>query len=193
MIWTLLIFLPSNVNSSHQEAFVLVDLQDEIFMGRNRKFVLEDDRRQAVWRTILRGPRPPSVQWNRMRNPASAASKPNHPKPEPQKKNQKVPVSRPPVPRREAVSPDQATSAARQRVVKLEAILATLGEEDEIYPTLLAALKKAQSKSQERSVSDRISSTKSFLLRSQKRVEQARQVAVKAREALAEVIVSGEG
>ena len=26
-------------------------------MGRNRKFVLEDDLQQAVWRTILRGPR----------------------------------------------------------------------------------------------------------------------------------------
>ena len=58
--------------------------------------------------------------------------------------------------------------------------------------TLLAALKKAQSQVQERLVSERIASTKSFLLRSQKRVEQARQVAVKAREALAEAIASQE-
>ena len=34
-------------------------------MGRNRKFVLEDDLQQAVWRTILRGPRPPSVKWDK--------------------------------------------------------------------------------------------------------------------------------
>ena len=73
-------------------------------------------------------------QWGRMRSTASAASKPNHPKPEPLKKNQKVPVSRPPAPRRETMSPDGAASAARQRVVKIEAILATLGEEDGIYP-----------------------------------------------------------
>ena len=34
-------------------------------MGRNRKFVLKDDLQQAVWRTILRGPRPPSAKWGR--------------------------------------------------------------------------------------------------------------------------------
>ena len=36
-----------------------------LFMGRNRKFVLEDDLQQAVWRAILRGPRPPSAKWGR--------------------------------------------------------------------------------------------------------------------------------
>ena len=30
------------------------------YMGRNRKWVLQDDIQEAVWRTILRGPRPPS-------------------------------------------------------------------------------------------------------------------------------------
>ena len=92
-----------------------------IFMRLNRKFVLEDDLQQAVWRNILRGPRPPSVQWGRMHSTASAASKPNHPKPEPLKKDLKVPVSRPPAKRRETVSPDEAASAARKRVAKIEA------------------------------------------------------------------------
>ena len=32
-------------------------------MGRNRKWVLQDDIQEAVWRTILRGPRPPSNKW----------------------------------------------------------------------------------------------------------------------------------
>ena len=59
-----------------------------------------------------------------------------------------------------------------------------------VGPTILAALKKAQSRAQERPVSDRIVATKSFLLRAQKRVEHAAQVAVKAREALEEALAS---
>ena len=111
-------------------------------MGRNRKFVLEDDLQQAVWQTILRGPRPPSAKWGRMRSSMSTASKPS-PQQEPQKKTpaKPPPVSPPPPVRREALSPDEAVAAARRRVVKLEAVLETLGEEDETYPTILAALK----------------------------------------------------
>ena len=41
-------------------------------MGRNRKWVLEDKLSEAVWRTILRGPRPPSVQWPKSRRNVSA-------------------------------------------------------------------------------------------------------------------------
>ena len=44
-------------------------------MGRNRKWVLQDDIQEAVWRTILRGPRPPSNKWE-MRN-KSDVSKPH--------------------------------------------------------------------------------------------------------------------
>ena len=33
--------------------------------GQNRKWVLEDNLSQAVWRTILRGPRPPLGSWQR--------------------------------------------------------------------------------------------------------------------------------
>ena len=44
-------------------------------MGRNRKWVLQDDIQEAVWRTILRGPRLPSNKWE-MRN-KSDASKPH--------------------------------------------------------------------------------------------------------------------
>ena len=122
-------------------------------MGCNRKFVLEDDLQLAVRRTILRGPRALSVQWAGMRNTVSAASKPNQPKPEPQKKTPLKPCGKVPAARKEAVSPDEAVAAARQ--------------------TMLAAFKKAQSQAQERPVSERIASTKSFISRSQKRVEQA--------------------
>ena len=98
-------------------------------MGRNRKFVLEDDLQQAVWRTILRGPRPPSAKWAGTRNIVSAVSKPNQPKKqEPQKKPPpKVPSGKLPAARKEAVSPDEAVAAARQRVAKLQAVLTALG------------------------------------------------------------------
>ena len=42
-------------------------------MGRNRKWVLEDSIQDAMWQTILRGPRPPSVRWEKQRNQSSAA------------------------------------------------------------------------------------------------------------------------
>ena len=44
-------------------------------MGRNRKFVLEDDLQQAVWRTILCGPRPPDQRSGASpRSPVSAST-----------------------------------------------------------------------------------------------------------------------
>ena len=43
--------------------FVVQLCQSRLSMGRNRKWVLEDNLSQAVWRTILRGPRPPLGSW----------------------------------------------------------------------------------------------------------------------------------
>ena len=73
------------------------------------------------------------------------------------------------------MSPDEALVAARTRVVTHEFVLRTLGQDDEAYSTLMTAFKKAQVQAQERPVPDRIVSTKSFLERSEKRVEAARQ------------------
>ena len=69
----------------------------------------------------------------------------------------------------------EAVVATRTRIVTLEFVLRTLGEYDEKYSTLMTAFKKAQVQVQERPVPDRIVSTKSFLERSEKRVETARQ------------------
>ena len=44
-------------------------------MGRNRKWVLENDLSEAVWRTISWGPRPPSVVWPRGSERPSSVSK----------------------------------------------------------------------------------------------------------------------
>ena len=50
------------------------------------------------------------------------------------------------------LSPDQAM-AARARVVKLRGILATLGEDDDMFPSMMEVL-KAEAKAQERPVSE---------------------------------------
>ena len=86
---------------------------------------------------------------------------------------------------RESVSPNEALAAARARVAKLESALRTVGEDDETFPTLMAALKKAQSQAQERPIPDRIAPTRSFLERSEKRVEDARRAVGRAKEELA--------
>ena len=43
-------------------------------MGRNHKWVLEDSIQDAVWKTLLRGPRPPSVRWEKERNQSTVAN-----------------------------------------------------------------------------------------------------------------------
>ena len=60
-----------------------------------------------------------------------------------------------------------------------------MGEDDETYPVLLAALRKAQSQAQERPIPDRGASTKAFFERSEKRVEAAGQAVGKTKEELA--------
>ena len=93
---------------------------------------------------------------------------------------------------REPLSPDQAMEAARARVLKLQGVLTTLGEDDETYPTILEALKKAQSRAQERPVSERIQSTQSFVDRKRKRVERAKEIMAKVRDTLASAITDLE-
>ena len=66
------------------------------------------------------------------------------------------------------------------------------GEDDEMFPFIQDALRKARIQAQERPVTERIKSTKLFLERKQKRVEEARQATAKAREVLAETLVAQE-
>ena len=61
-------FLVQNTSCCCRECQVQFGLfvsSTRLFMGRNRKFVLEDELQQAVWRTILRGPLAPSVKWDK--------------------------------------------------------------------------------------------------------------------------------
>ena len=165
-------------------------------MGRNRKWVLEDSLQDAVWKTILRGPRPPSVRWEKPRNQSAAAThqsgakrnKSSSVKTEAKKKD--PPQAAPP--RRESITPDAAQVAARQRVGKLEAILSTLEDDDETAAVTQVALTKARAQAQERPFPERVESTRKFVERQQKRVEQARVSAAKAKEALAEAVACQE-
>ena len=162
-------------------------------MGRNRKFVLEDDLQQAVWMTILRGSRPPSAKWEKRSSP-SAVSKPSqapkkqdrqNPKPGKVSSSNPASIAAPTKVQRESVSPDEALAAARARVAKFESALRTVGEDGETFSTLMAALKKAQSQAQERPIPDRVAATRSFLERSEKRVEGTRRAVGRAKEELA--------
>ena len=92
---------------------------------------------------------------------------------------------------RESLSPDQAMEAAHARVVKLRGVLATLGEDDDMFPAMIV-LKKAEAKAQEWPVSERIRSTKSFVERKQKRVDKAKETVVRAKEALAVAVADQE-
>ena len=142
-------------------------------MGRNRKFVFEDDLQQAVWRTILRGPRPPSAKCDRTRSTASAASKPSEPSGRSKSaaqlsvKDQMQPKRRgSPLPPRTSMPLEEALAAARARAAKLQLMLDTLGEEDEKYPTI-KVLEGARAAARAPHPSNQEAS---FLVRNQKRV-----------------------
>ena len=105
-------------------------------MGRNRKWVLENDLSEAVWRTILRGPRPPSVVWPRGSERSSSVStkgpgglnqgrSPHHQSVKSRaSKGLAKPAALPSV----RLSPDERVAEARARVARLEAALQVLGE-----------------------------------------------------------------
>ena len=63
-------------------------------------------------------------------------------------------MQKPTVQRKVSVPPDVTVAAARKRVEKLEAVLVTLGEDDDTVPVIQEVLKKARAQAQERPVSE---------------------------------------
>ena len=61
-----------------------------------------------------------------------------------------------------------------------------------MHPTILEALRQAESRARERPVSERIQSTKWFVEKKQKRVERAKETVAQAREALAVALIVQE-
>ena len=95
------------------------------------------------------------------------------------------PPSKTPMPAQEVGDPDQVVSEAQSRVVKSEAAIIALGENDPAVPRLREELQRVRSQAQVRPVDQRITWTQEFIARAQKRVEGMRTNLVKAQEAVA--------
>ena len=169
-------------------------------MGRSRRWVLEDNLSEAVWRTILRGPRPPATAWARASSRVGATRFASQQSPNPLPKKGKGkgqprvanPVKSHATPKSEStrtssLNPDEQLQAAQARVVKLEAALMAIGEEDPAAAGLLEALSKARLQAQVRPVQDRITHTEAFLSRSKKKLETLNAEASRIQEELAQV------
>ena len=131
---------------------VVVHFQPRQFTGRNRKWVLDDNLSEAVWRTILRGPRPPSVTWGSNKSSANSPDKksrnpvPKKSKGKGQSKDAGPPVQSPMVPKPNG-NPDEQLKAAQARVVKLEAAIISC-DEDPAVARLKEAFAKARAQAQ---------------------------------------------
>ena len=89
-------------------------------MGRNRKWVLEDNLQDVVWKTILRGPRPPSVRWAKQRS-QSAVAHPAKDKMDSKKDaKSKEAAKTPQVGPRSRQSPPELHAAAQAKVSRLQ-------------------------------------------------------------------------
>ena len=85
-------------------------------MGRNRRWVLEDSIQDTVWKTILRGPRPPWVRWEKQRSVSAVANTANARK-DPKKETKSKDASNQSPPEMHAENLERALSRARTQVV----------------------------------------------------------------------------
>ena len=170
-------------------------------MGRNRKWVLEDNIQDAVWKTILRGPRPPSVRWEKHRSSSAgaiSAKKDAKLKNSVQVRQSKAlaPKVVPSQPRTVRQSPPEAFTAARAKVLRLEAALSALGDADTAEKeNLERALLRARAQAVVPPISEQIISTQGFIERERKRLaaaEAAVLAAVKSRDESVAALAQGE-
>ena len=140
-------------------------------MGRNRKWVLENNLQEAVWKTILRGPRPPSQRWEQ-RNSSDVANAA-------QIRSRKRQ-------RRQSVSPDNFATAARARVERLEALEVL---EAQPFKTLL---KKAQERTRVLPIGERMDSSLKFIQRSKARIEKQQAELSREQDLLQQALVNLE-
>ena len=98
-------------------------------MGRNRKWVLEDNLSQTVWRTILRGPHPPPGSWqcgmrqNSSSMPAKGTGGFNQGEHHSNRTGRELLRVQGIQAAPQRLSPDERVSEARARVLRLEAAL----------------------------------------------------------------------
>ena len=148
--------------------------------GQKQEWVLEDNLSQAVWRTILRGPRPPPGSWqcgtrqNSSSTPARGTGGFNQGRAPLQQNRSRVSqgpvnsgVAQPP----QRLSPDERVSEARARVLRLEAALQVLEEDSPEGLPIKEALKKARDQCRALPIGERLDSTLKFVQRSRARIE----------------------
>ena len=168
-------------------------------MGRNRKWVLEDNLSQAMWRTILRGPHPPPGAWQRGSKPSSMIAPTRNPgghhgrTPPRQPTGPRAPQGRAnPTAPQPRLSPDERAAEARARVERLEAALKVLGEDSPEAQPLKEALKKAQDQCRVLLVGERLDSTLKFIQRSQARIKKMEAELGREKTLLQQALVSRE-
>ena len=138
-------------------------------MPRGRAWQHSDDLSHQAWLKVLQGKRPPAEKWPRQ----SGAPKPGQPPVQPQ-------------PKIRGLHPDVKVSMARDRIAKLEAAIAAVGDEDETAPKLKEALRKARQQAQIPPIEVRVKSCEQFLDRARKNVLKAQEEVSKAQQLLME-------
>ena len=138
-------------------------------MPRGRAWQHSDDLFHQAWLKVLQGKRPPAEKWPRQ----SGAPKPGQPPVQPQ-------------PKIRGLHPDVKVSVARDRIAKLEAAIAAVGDEDETAPKLKEGLRKARQQAQIPPIEVRVKSCEQFLDRARKNVLKAQEEVSKAQQFLME-------
>ena len=136
------------------------------------------------WHSVVRGPRPPSVQWPRQQPWGPQWSYPVQ-----RSKVSEVKEGSPSKRRWQRGNvqgnPDEVQAAARSRVERLERALSILGEGDSAeIRGLQAALKEARRAAQDRPLAAQVEECQAFIQRSQKRLERLQEEHVKEQQQL---------
>ena len=141
-----------------------------------------------AWRTILMGQRPPSVQWPRSwekrgRSSSAVHSKIQHSAPKPSQPSRGTPSDRSkPSDRQPRGSPDDVAEA-QARVIRLQAAVDLLGEDNPDAAGLKTMLAEAKVQTRVAPVGERLDACLKFIERAKKRLESAEQDVIKAQEA----------
>ena len=157
-------------------------------MPRGR-WVFEEDLSRAMWQQILRGPRPPSVQWPRNQSNVNANGQQRLGGRQPNPRNRRRWQSsgtrqrvQPTEARnvRESRTPDDDAVANQAYIEKLEKAIEILGEESPQAQGLIAALKQARERAVVPPIGVRLDSCQAFVERARKRLTVAEEEVTKA-------------
>ena len=148
----------------------------------------EQDLSRLLWSQLLRGPRPPSVQWPRARgngstvgNQGAQGRQGDQQRKHGQESRQSGQQVRSPAPAR--VPPEEAQAAAEQRVQRLEAVLEAFGGAESADTEMLRKMiGRAKAQAKIPSVADCIKGCEVFLNRATKRLQVAESEVEKAIE-----------